>query len=260
METADRGLLDQWMANWEDLVEFEIHPVMTSAEAAEKVAALRLRERAAGLRSPSSNTSAGCRKTTGAPAPAPVKPRQRLLQIRAQIVDVLIRRKTHQRIADTELLARLSRNGRVGHGWPVLDQALDAAELSASAKTARFQKTTRAGKVGAQGRRDHAAEAAAHLPPRQPVLRVRLESRVMHRATCGCACSQCASSSALAQCRCMRSASVLPAQGKTSCQRTRNCADRVLKEAQALAQGSQSRLPPTTAMLRSRPSGRSGTW
>jgi len=40
METADRGLLDQWMANWEDLVEFEIHPVMTSAEAAEKVAAL----------------------------------------------------------------------------------------------------------------------------------------------------------------------------------------------------------------------------
>jgi hypothetical protein len=28
------------MANWEDLVEFEIHPVMTSAEAAEKVAAL----------------------------------------------------------------------------------------------------------------------------------------------------------------------------------------------------------------------------
>jgi hypothetical protein len=40
METADRGLLDQWMANWEDLVEFEVHPVMTSAEAAEKVAAL----------------------------------------------------------------------------------------------------------------------------------------------------------------------------------------------------------------------------
>ncbi len=40
METADRGLLDQWMANWEDLVEFEIHPVMTSAEAAEKGPAL----------------------------------------------------------------------------------------------------------------------------------------------------------------------------------------------------------------------------
>ena len=38
MQTADRGLLDQWMAKWKDLVEFEVHPVITSAEAAEKVA------------------------------------------------------------------------------------------------------------------------------------------------------------------------------------------------------------------------------
>jgi Domain of unknown function (DUF3303) len=38
MQTSDRGLLDQWMANWRDLVEFEVHPVITSAEAAEKVA------------------------------------------------------------------------------------------------------------------------------------------------------------------------------------------------------------------------------
>lgn len=38
MQTSDRGLLDQWMANWRDLVEFELHPVITSAEAAEKVA------------------------------------------------------------------------------------------------------------------------------------------------------------------------------------------------------------------------------
>ena len=38
MQTADRGLLDRWMANWNDLVEFEIHPVITSAEAAERVA------------------------------------------------------------------------------------------------------------------------------------------------------------------------------------------------------------------------------
>ncbi len=36
METDDRALLDQWMANWSDLVEFEVHPVMTSKEAAEK--------------------------------------------------------------------------------------------------------------------------------------------------------------------------------------------------------------------------------
>ena len=35
METHDRALLDQWMANWGDLTEFEVHPVMTSSEAAE---------------------------------------------------------------------------------------------------------------------------------------------------------------------------------------------------------------------------------
>lgn len=36
METADRGLLDEWMARWDDLVAFEVHPVMTSREAAER--------------------------------------------------------------------------------------------------------------------------------------------------------------------------------------------------------------------------------
>lgn len=38
METDDRALLDQWMANWSDLVEFEVHPVMTSADAADRIA------------------------------------------------------------------------------------------------------------------------------------------------------------------------------------------------------------------------------
>jgi len=38
METHERALLDQWMANWSDLVDFEVHPVMTSNEAAEKIA------------------------------------------------------------------------------------------------------------------------------------------------------------------------------------------------------------------------------
>jgi hypothetical protein len=38
MQTADRRLLDRWMAKWKDLVEFEVHPVMTSTEAAERVA------------------------------------------------------------------------------------------------------------------------------------------------------------------------------------------------------------------------------
>jgi len=33
MECADRGLLDQWMANWSDIVDFEVLPVVSSAEA-----------------------------------------------------------------------------------------------------------------------------------------------------------------------------------------------------------------------------------
>ncbi len=38
METADPGLLEQWIANWNDLVEFEVHPVVTSKEAAARIA------------------------------------------------------------------------------------------------------------------------------------------------------------------------------------------------------------------------------
>ena len=38
METHDRTLLDQWMANWSDLTDFEVHAVMTSQEAAERIA------------------------------------------------------------------------------------------------------------------------------------------------------------------------------------------------------------------------------
>lgn len=33
METDRRGLLDEWIAYWSDLVEFEVFPVVTSAEA-----------------------------------------------------------------------------------------------------------------------------------------------------------------------------------------------------------------------------------
>lgn len=40
MRCADRALLDQWMDNWRDLVEFEVLPVVTSPEAAAAVAAL----------------------------------------------------------------------------------------------------------------------------------------------------------------------------------------------------------------------------
>ena len=38
METENRALLDQWIANWSDIVDFEVHPVMISKEAAEKLA------------------------------------------------------------------------------------------------------------------------------------------------------------------------------------------------------------------------------
>jgi hypothetical protein len=40
METHDRALLDEWMANWSDLIDFEVHSVVTSKEAVEKVAPL----------------------------------------------------------------------------------------------------------------------------------------------------------------------------------------------------------------------------
>jgi hypothetical protein len=39
METNERCLLDEWMANWSDIVEFEVHPVITSEEAAQRVSA-----------------------------------------------------------------------------------------------------------------------------------------------------------------------------------------------------------------------------
>ena len=38
MESPDRAMLDQWLAQWADLVDFEVVPVMTSAEAAASVA------------------------------------------------------------------------------------------------------------------------------------------------------------------------------------------------------------------------------
>ncbi len=38
METDDRALLDQWMANWSDIIDFEVHPVISSKEAAERIA------------------------------------------------------------------------------------------------------------------------------------------------------------------------------------------------------------------------------
>ena len=40
MESDDRSLIDQWIANWSDITDFEVYPVLTSKEAAEKIAPL----------------------------------------------------------------------------------------------------------------------------------------------------------------------------------------------------------------------------
>ena len=37
MECEDRALLAQWISAWEDLVDFEVHAVVTSADAAARV-------------------------------------------------------------------------------------------------------------------------------------------------------------------------------------------------------------------------------
>ena len=36
MATEDRELIDRWIENWSDLVDFDVVPVMTSSQAAER--------------------------------------------------------------------------------------------------------------------------------------------------------------------------------------------------------------------------------
>lgn len=38
MESEERALIDEWIARWSDLVDFEVYPVMPSSEAVERVA------------------------------------------------------------------------------------------------------------------------------------------------------------------------------------------------------------------------------
>ncbi len=38
MECADRQLLEEWIGRWDDLVDFEVVPVITSAEASQRMA------------------------------------------------------------------------------------------------------------------------------------------------------------------------------------------------------------------------------
>jgi hypothetical protein len=37
MECVNRQLLDEWISNWKDIVQFEVVPVITSAQAAARV-------------------------------------------------------------------------------------------------------------------------------------------------------------------------------------------------------------------------------
>lgn len=37
MEAPDVSLVNEWIANWSDIVEFEVYPVISSKEAAERV-------------------------------------------------------------------------------------------------------------------------------------------------------------------------------------------------------------------------------
>jgi len=39
MEADERDLLERWMQNWSDIVDFEVFPVLSSTDAAERLAA-----------------------------------------------------------------------------------------------------------------------------------------------------------------------------------------------------------------------------
>ena len=41
MQCDDRSLLDTWMSAWTDLVDFEVHPVISSADAAARATAAK---------------------------------------------------------------------------------------------------------------------------------------------------------------------------------------------------------------------------
>lgn len=44
MRTENRELLDEWMSRWSDLMEFEVVPVITSADAADAIGRLEAGE------------------------------------------------------------------------------------------------------------------------------------------------------------------------------------------------------------------------
>jgi len=44
METDDRALLNEWIARWQDIVDFEVYPVITSTEAAALLEKTKIKE------------------------------------------------------------------------------------------------------------------------------------------------------------------------------------------------------------------------
>ena len=40
MEANDRNLIDEWISHWNDIVDFEVYPVISSQAAAERMAPL----------------------------------------------------------------------------------------------------------------------------------------------------------------------------------------------------------------------------
>lgn len=41
MDSPERRLLDEWISHWSDLMDFEVHPVLTSAEVQSRMAAAK---------------------------------------------------------------------------------------------------------------------------------------------------------------------------------------------------------------------------
>jgi uncharacterized protein DUF3303 len=37
METENASLIDEWISNWSDIVDFEVYPVISSQQAAERI-------------------------------------------------------------------------------------------------------------------------------------------------------------------------------------------------------------------------------
>ena len=161
---------------------------------------------------------------------------ERLREVGSQVVDGFdSHRQPHQRIADAEARALLGRNRRVRHDRRVLDETLDAAQAFGEREDgARLEETARAGEVGVELDRHHAAEAA-HLLARERVLRVRGEPRVAHAAHARLPLEPGGElHRVLAMALHAHVERLHPAQREETVERPRDRADRVLQETEAL--------------------------